>query len=503
MREDILSVKHEKLAKIVTALGSAYPEKARRTDTNQAVLDRFDELNGTATQVSVVGRVRSLRVMGKIAFCHVEDGSGKIQGFFSVEALGDEPFKLFKETVELGDFISMTGTVFLTKQNEKSVRVESWQMLSKSLLPLPTEFYGLKDEEALLRQRYLDLVMNPETRALFVKKNAFWQTIRQFLATRNFLEVQTPVLEHVPGGAEAEPFVTHHHALDQDFYLRISLELPLKRLLVGGYERVFEIGRVFRNEGIDREHLQEFDHVEFYSAYTDFATGCAMVEELYREVVRAIAGPDLKTTHEGETLDWSKPFPRVDYFTAFKTETGIDLSDEISVETLRAKADELGIKYESAAGKGRLIDTIYKKTVRQKLIQPCILVGHPIEVSPLAKLDPMNPRRTLRMQPIAGKSELGNGFAELNDPIDQRARFETQMKLREAGDAEAQMLDEDFLQALEYGMPPAFGFGMSERFFAVLMDRSVRETVIFPPTRPAPKQSGKTTDDPLSQTGTR
>ncbi|MGB4834369.1 MAG: lysine--tRNA ligase [Candidatus Moraniibacteriota bacterium] len=490
MREDILTAKHEKLAKIVTALGSAYPEKARRTDTNQAVLDRFDELNGTATQVSVVGRVRSLRTMGKIAFCHIEDGSGKIQGFFSQELLApvDAPqdnskFALFKETVELGDFISMTGTVFLTKQNEKSVRVESWQMLSKSLLPLPTEFYGLKDEEALLRQRYLDLVMNPETRELFVKKNAFWQTVRTFLATRGFLEVQTPVLEHVPGGAEAEPFVTHHHALDQDFYLRISLELPLKRLLVGGYERVFEIGRVFRNEGIDREHLQEFDHIEFYSAYTDFETGCVMVEELYREIVRAVAGDSLTTTHEGETLDWSKPFPRIDYFEAFQTETGIDLSGNVTVEILRAKADELGIKYESAAGNGRLIDTIYKKTVRQKLIQPCILVGHPVEVSPLAKLDPTNPRRTLRMQPIAGRSELGNGFAELNDPIDQRARFEAQMKLREAGDAEAQMLDEDFLQALEYGMPPAFGFGMSERLFAVLMDKSVRETVIFPPMK--------------------
>lgn len=483
MRQDILSVKHEKLAKLTQALGSAYPEQAARTHTNQAVLDQFDALNGTAEQVSVVGRVRSLRVMGKIAFCHIEDGSGKIQGFCSLEALGDENFKLFKDTVELGDFLSVTGPVFLTKQDEKSIRVEQWQMLSKSLLPLPTEFYGLKDEEALLRQRYLDLVMNPETRELFVKKNVFWQTVRGFLAKRNFLEVQTPVLEHVPGGAEAEPFVTHHHALDQDFYLRISLELPLKRLLVGGYERVFEIGRVFRNEGIDREHLQEFDHIEFYSAYTDFETGCAMVEELYRETVRAVAGDSLTTLHEGETLDWSKPFPRIDYFEAFKRETGIDLSGEVTVEMLRAKADDLGITYEPAAGKGRLIDTIYKKTVRQKLIQPCILVGHPVEVSPLAKLDPANPRRTLRMQPIAGRSELGNGFAELNDPIDQRARFEAQMKLREAGDAEAQMLDEDFLQALEYGMPPAFGFGMSERLFAILMDRSVRETVIFPPMK--------------------
>ncbi len=483
MREDILQTKHEKLAKLQEQFGSAYPEKAKRSHTITEALEQFDVLNGTDKKISIVGRVRSLRVMGKIAFAHLEDGMGKMQGFFSLETLGEEKFRLLKETIELGDFLSLTGSVFLTKQNEKSVKVEEWNILSKSLLPLPAEFYGLKDEEQLLRKRYLDLVMNPETKDLFRKKNIFWQTIRQFLAGKDFLEVQTPVLEHTPGGAEAEPFVTHHNALDQDFYLRISLELPLKRLLVGGYERVFEIGRVFRNEGIDREHLQEFDHMEFYSAYTDFETGCAMVEELYRTIVKNVVRESLETSFEGNKIDWSKPFPRVDYFTEFKKETGIDLSDEVTVEVLQKKADELHIKYEPTAGKGRLIDTIYKKTVRQKLIQPCILVGHPVEVSPLAKLDPANPRRTLRMQPIAGKSELGNGFAELNDPIDQRARFEAQMKLREAGDNEAQMIDEDFLEALEYGMPPAFGFGMSERFFAILMDRSIRETVIFPPVK--------------------
>lgn len=483
MREDILETKREKLAKLTQQCGTAYPEKAKRTHTAAEVLVQFDTLNGIGKQVSIVGRVRSLRVMGKIAFAHLEDGSGKMQGFFSVEALGENQFQLLKDTLEIGDFLSISGTVFLTKQNEKSIRVEEWSMLSKSLLPLPAEFYGLKDEEQLLRRRYLDLVMNGETRELFRKKNMFWQTVRQFLSGKDFLEVQTPVLEHTPGGAEAEPFVTHHNALGQDFYLRISLELPLKRLLVGGYERVFEIGRVFRNEGIDREHLQEFDHMEFYSAYTDFETGCAMVEDLYRSIVQSVVGESLQTTFEGNTIDWSKPFPRVDYFTEFKKETGIDLSQEVTVAELRTKADELGIRYEPAAGKGRLIDTIYKKTVRQKLIQPCILIGHPVEVSPLAKLDPSNPRRTLRMQPIAGKSELGNGFAELNDPIDQRERFEAQMKLREAGDNEAQMIDEDFLEALEYGMPPAFGFGMSERLFAILMDRSIRETVIFPPMK--------------------
>lgn len=486
MREDILRVKREKLERLTSAFGTAYPEVDFRSHTNAVAWSQFEDLSAKEEVVTLVGRVRSLRVMGKIAFVHIEDGTGKIQGFFSLEKLGDQ-FAVFKENVEIGDFLSVTGTLFLTKQEEKSVLVSAWKMLGKSMLPLPTEFYGLKDEEALLRQRYLDLAMNPETREIFRKKNVFWQTVRQFLSSREFLEVQTPVLEHTPGGAEAEPFLTHHNALDQDFYLRISLELALKRLLVGGYERVFEIGRVFRNEGIDREHLQEFDHIEFYSAYTNFEEGVAMVEELYRDIVRAVIGSSLQTEWEGETIHWDKPFERVDYFEAFEKETGLDLSEDISVEALREKADELHIKYESTYGKGRMIDTIYKKTVRKKLIQPCMLVGHPIEVSPLAKIDPRNHRRALRMQPIACTSELGNGFAELNDPIDQRARFEEQMRLREAGDAEGMMLDEDFLEALEYGMPPAFGFGMSERFFAILMNRSVRETVIFPPTRPVPK----------------
>ncbi|QQR77833.1 MAG: lysine--tRNA ligase [Candidatus Moraniibacteriota bacterium] len=482
MREDILSARKEKLDKMVAEFGSAYPDATHRTHTNADALADFDSLTEQKVLVSLVGRVRSFRSMGKIAFAHIEDESGKMQVFIRKGELSDELFAAFLDGVDVGDFLEVSGTLFITKQNEKTLAVSAWRMLSKSLRPLPSEFYGLKDEEELLRRRYLDLAMNPETRELFRKKSLFWQTIRTFLIEEKFLEVQTPVLEHIPGGAEAEPFVTHHNALDQDFYLRISLELPLKRLLVGGYERVFEIGRVFRNEGIDREHLQEFDHMEFYAAYADMKMGMDMVERLYRNIVERVT-EGFETKWNEETIDWKKPFAIVDYFGAFKQETGIDLSENISVETLKKKADELGIKYEASYGKGRMIDTIYKKTVRKKLIQPCFLVGHPIDVSPLAKRDPKFPNKVLRFQPIAAASELGNGFAELNDPIDQRTRFEEQMKLRESGDAEAQQLDEDFLEALEYGMPPACGFGMSERFFAILMNRSVRETVIFPPMR--------------------
>lgn len=483
MREDILKTRLEKKGRLEKVFPSVYPEKASRTHSAAEALSQFETLVSSGESVSLVGRVRSLRVMGKIAFAHIEDGTGKMQVFLSQEKLGDEAFKNFKENIEMGDFISVAGTLFETKQKEKTLAATAWSILGKALLPIPTEHFGLENEEERLRRRYLDLLMNEETRELFRKKNLFWQTIRKFLAEQDFLEVQTPVLEQVPGGAEAKPFATHHEALDQDLYLRISLELALKRLLVGGFERVFEIGRVFRNEGIDREHLQEFDHMEFYAAYMDFETGSSLVEKLYREIVRAVKGDDLVTHYEGKAIDWKKPFERIDYFEAFKRETNLDLSEDVSVETLHKKAEELGIQYDPKVGKGRLIDLIYKKTVRPKLIQPALLVGHPVEVSPLAKIDPKNPRRVLRMQPVAAGSELGNGFAELNDPMEQRKRFEEQMKLRESGDKEAHRLDEDFLEALEYGMPPAFGFGMSERLFAILEDRSVRETVIFPPLK--------------------
>lgn len=478
MREDILQTKLEKLEKIKEFGMDAYPEKTQRDFTNAEALEKFDEIG--EKEITLVGRVRSVRPMGGSAFANIEDGSGKMQLFLNKGNMAEELFKLFTKNVELGDFVQVTGQMFVTKTEEKSLKVTDWKMLSKNIRPIPTEHFGIKDEEELLRRRYLDLMTNEDTRELFKKKNIFWQTVRTFLAGDNFLEVQNPVFEHTPGGADAEPFLTHHNALDQDFYMRISLELALKRLLVGGYEKVFEIGRVFRNEGIDRNHLQEFDHCEFYAAYWDLAKGMKFSQDLFQLVVKNVTGGFVSKYGE-EEIDWSGEFPVVDYFTAFKKETGIDLSAaDVSAEALMAKADELGIKYEKTYGLGRMIDTVYKKTVRLKMIQPCFLVGHPIEVSPLAKQDPNNAKKVLRFQIVAGTAELCNAFAELNDPIDQKARFEDQMKLREEGDAEAQMIDEDFVEALEYGMPPAFGMGFSERLFAFLMDKSVRECVIFP-----------------------
>jgi len=479
MREDIQKTKLEKLENIKNAGMEAYPEKNERSMSNSEALDEFDNIKD---EINLVGRIKSFRPMGSAAFAHIEDGSGKIQLFLNKQNLDGKKFDLFVNSVEIGDIIQASGVLFKTKTEEKTLNVKNWKMLAKNMRPIPTEYFGLKNTEELLRRRYLDLMMNSETREIFRKKRLFWNTVRQFLIKNDFLEVQTPVLEHIPGGAEAEPFVTHHNALDQDFYLRISLELPLKRLLVGGYERVFEIGRVFRNEGIDREHLQEFDHMEFYAAYWDMKKGMKFSEKMFKKVVLEVTG-GFTTEYNGQKIDWSKKFPTVDYFKEFKKETKIDLKKEITTEGLKKKADELNIKYEPNYGKGRMIDTIYKKTVRPKLIEPCFLTGHPLEVSPLAKIDPKNQKKVLRFQIVAGGSELCNAFSELNDPIDQKNRFLEQAKSREAGDKEAQMMDGDFIEALEYGMPPAFGFGMSERLFAFIMNKSIRETIIFQPVR--------------------
>lgn len=480
MREDILKTKLEKLNNLKKAGMDPYPEKTERSFTNTEALKQFDKL--TASEIYLVGRIKSFRPMGNAAFAHIEDGTTKIQIFFNKKNISDEKYKLFINTVEIGDFIQVKGKLFKTKTEEKTLDVSDWKVLSKNMRPIPAEYFGLKDTEELLRKRYLDLMMNSQTREIFRKKAQFWQFIREYLVKNGFLEVDTPVLEAIPGGADAEPFVTHHNALDRDFYLRISLELPLKRLLVGGYEKVFEIGKVFRNEGVDAEHLQDYLHIEFYWAYCDMEKGMEFIEKMYREIAKAVLG-GYEHEYDRHKINWENKFPVIDYFTEFKKATGIDLEKDAPVEELKAKADELDIKYEKTYGKGRMLDTLYKKTVRLKLIQPCFLIGHPIEVSPLAKKDPENNKKVRRVQIVAGGSELCNAFVELNDPIDQKNRFIEQMKMREAGDKEAQMLDEDFIEALEYGLPPAFGFGTSERLFAFLMNKSVRETVLFPPMK--------------------
>jgi len=444
----------------------------------------FEKLEKEKTPISLVGRIRLLRPQGGIIFGQVEDLSGRVQFFLNKKELAPALFDVFKSNLETGDFVRLTGVFFTTKSGEKTLNISDFQVLTKALRPLPEKRLGLQDIEKRLRRRYLDLLFNPETKELFRKKAVFWDSVRSFLKQRDFLEVEAPAFEAIPGGAEAEPFKTHYNALDQDLYLRISLELPLKKLLVGGFERVFEVGKVFRNEGMDAEHLQDYTAMEFYWAYRDLEDLKKILREMYLFVIEKTLG-GLTHEYKGNKIDWSGQWPEVDYFEFFKENTGLDLNG-CSDDDLREKIKELKLKTDlkvEKIGRGRMIDLIYKKTCRPKLIQPCFLVGHPLEISPLAKKDPANPKKVLRLQILAGSSELGNGFTELNDPLDQKERFEQQMKLREAGDKEAQIMDDDFVEALEYGMPPAAGFGLSERLFSFLMDKSIRETTIFPAVR--------------------
>jgi lysyl-tRNA synthetase class 2 len=478
--EDIVSYRKKKLENLITAGLDPYPSETHRTHTNQEVLDNFEELQTATTLVTVVGRIRTIRNIGKLAFVNLEDGTARIQVLLKSDAFVDKTkYDFFVDNFDIGDFAEFTGTLFITKSGEQTVEAISYAMLAKSLLPLPSEHYGLEDQELRLRKRYLDMLLNPENKELFIKKNKFWTAMRKFLVEQGFLELEMPVLEPTPGGAEAEPFVTHHKALDRDFFLRISLELPLKKMLVAGFEKVFEIGRIFRNEGISTTHLQDYTQMEFYWAYGDFQKMMDMVREMYQFVIQETFGT-LKITSGGMTVDWSGDWKTVDYMALFREYTKIDLETADDAQ-LKAYADSQGITYENFARRGRIIDLIFKK-IRATIPteKPVFLVNQPIELEPLAKRDPKNPKVVQRMQVIAFGTELGKGFGELNDPIDQRKRFEEQMALREAGDGEAQHLDEEYMEAMEYGMPPAAGFGLSERLFAVLADKSVRETVIFP-----------------------
>lgn len=476
MIEDIIKERARKGENFKKAGIGPYPSNTKRTFLAAEATAGFSKLSRAKKNICLAGRITGLRVQGGLIFANLNDWSGKIQVVIKKDLINK--FQLYADNLDIGDFIECSGPVFKTKRGEKSVLVKKIRILVKSLRPLPDQWYGLEDVEVRLRQRYLDLLMRPEIKEMFIRKNLFWQAARCYLQKEGFTEVEMPVLEAIPGGAEAEPFKTHHKALNTDFYLRIALELPLKKLLVGGFEKAFEIGRVFRNEGIDAEHLQDYTQCEFYWAYQDYDGLMKFVEKMYKEIIKAAMG-GLKTACQGQEINWGSRWARVDYYEIFKKQTGLDLS-KAEWSDLKKKAEAEGIKILKHYGKGKLIDLLYKKLVRPRLIQPVFLVNPPVEVEPLAKRWEKDNQRVERFQIIACGTELGKGFSELNDPVDQRRRFEEQMKLRAAGDREAQMLDEDFLMALEYGMPPAAGFGFSERLFAVLMDKPVREAQIFP-----------------------
>ncbi|HSX48946.1 MAG TPA: lysine--tRNA ligase [Candidatus Saccharimonadales bacterium] len=434
-------------------------------------------------EVMVAGRVMGMRGHGAIVFGDLRDESGQIQTFFKEDNL-KEKYKELK-LIDTGDFLALQGKVIKTQAGEITVEVNKFQLLTKSIRPLPSEWSGLKDEEERYRQRYVDLILNNDLKELFRKKAMFWQSMRSFLIEKGFLEVETPVLENTAGGADANPFITHHNALDIDLYLRISMgELWQKRLMVAGFEKTFEIGRQFRNEGIDREHLQDYSQMEFYWAYANYEDSMKLVEELYKYIAKATFGT-LEFEINGHKIDLGKEWKKVDYTETIKEKMGVDISNA-SVDELKKKLKELKITFEKNADKGRLIDLLWKQ-VRKNISGPVFLTGHPVEVSPLAKRMTDRPDFVERYQVIIAGSENGNGYSELNDPIDQAERFKEQQKMREKGDEEAQMEDDDFVRALEYGMPPVSGFGVSERLFSFLANLSIREAVLFPLLRPENK----------------
>jgi lysyl-tRNA synthetase class 2 len=461
-----------------------YPAKTNRELALAEAVEQFEELEKAGEPRWLAGRVMSIRGQGAINFVTLRDGTGDFQALLKRDALGEEKFGLFGKTIDIGDFVEVQGTFFVTKRGEQTIEVKDWNILTKTLLPLPDKWHGLQDAEERYRKRYLDMLMDPDLKGMFERKAKFWQAAREFLVNEGFLEVRTPTLELTTGGAEANPFRTHHDDFDIDVYLRISVgELWQKRLMAAGFPRTFEMGRIYRNEGTSPEHLQEFDNLEFYAAYMSFDEGLALVERHFKYVIDKTFDGQMKFKIRDFDVDFSgENWERVDYVDAVLEKTGINVL-EATEEEMKKKLEELGVEYEGA-NRERLTDTLWKYC-RKQIAGPVWLVGHPKLVSPLSKADPNDERKTLRAQLMIAGSELCNGFAELNDPIDQRERFELQQELIESGDNEAMMSDLEFVEMLEHGMPPTFGTSsVGERLFAFLMDKPVRETQLFPLMKP-------------------
>jgi lysyl-tRNA synthetase class 2 len=465
----------------------SFPARVSRTHTVSRLLDSFEALEKSQKNVYIVGRVRMIRTHGGMTFVTLEDGSGRMQIVLKRDVIGAENYGFFQQAVSIGDFLEVSGTVFTTKVGEKSVAVAAWRIIAKSLLPLPEKWHGLTDTEIRFRQRYLDLISNPEIKALFFTRAAVLAALRSFLAERGFVEVETPILQSIPGGANARPFATHHNALDIDLYLRVAPELHLKRLIVGGFERVYEIARCFRNEGIDHLHYPEFTQVEFYQAYADYNDFMTLTEELLPALAKAAGQDPSKVPFAKDVLDLNGPYPRLSFREAIKKFAGFDLEDYPDQKKLSVQAGKLGVVTEKNASFGTILDSIFKKTVRPNIVQPTFIIDHPIELSPLAKKRADDPRYVERFQLLLARGfELVNAFSELNDPLDQEARFREQEKYRLSGDEEAQRFDEDFVTALGHGLPPTAGLGMGiERLLMILTNQSsIKETILFPTLRP-------------------
>ena len=475
----ILKNRRDKLTELQNAgLDPFTITKYDRTATSEDIKNKYDELEGKT--VSIAGRIMSKRRMGKVGFGDLLDFTGKIQVFARKDVLGDEEYDRFKK-LDIGDIISVTGVVFTTEAGEISVRAEKIMLLSKSLQPLPEKFHGLSDPDLRYRQRYVDLIMNEGVRDTFIKRSKIVASIRNYLNGQGFLEVETPILVANAGGAAARPFETHFNALDEDFKLRISLELYLKRLIVGGIEKVYEIGRVFRNEGLDTRHNPEFTLMELYQAYTDYHGMMDLTENMYRHVAMEVLGTTT-LSYGGVEMDLSKPFERITMVDAVKKYSGVDFGNIHTLEEARKAADEHHIEYEDRHKKGDILNLFFEEFAEEHLIQPTFVMDHPVEISPLTKKKPDNPEYVERFEFFMNGWEMANAYSELNDPIDQRARFKAQEELLAQGDEEANTTDEDFMRALEIGMPPTggIGFGIDRMCMLFTDSPAIRDVLLFP-----------------------
>lgn len=478
---EMMKVRREKMATIAEKGIEPFGRRYAYTHHAKEIIDNFEELEDKT--VSVAGRLMAVRGHGKASFTTVSDMSGKIQLYFRQDVLGEEAYANFK-LLDIGDIIGAEGHVFRTQRGEISLKVTSFEIQAKSLRPLPEKFHGLKDVETRYRQRYLDLIVNPEVKDTFVLRSKIIKAMRSYLDEKDFLEVETPMMHPIAGGAAARPFVTHHNALDMDLYLRIAPELYLKRLIVGGFEKVYELGRVFRNEGISIRHNPEFTSVEIYQAFADYNDLMELTEGIVVSAAKEVLGTT-KINYQGTDIDLGSPWARLSMTEAVEKYTSEDFSKVTTLEEARALADKLGVKYEKNHGIGGILNAVFEDKVEEHLIQPTFITGHPTEISPLAKRNKENPENTDRFEVFIYGRELANGFSELNDPIDQEGRFLDQVKQRESGDDEAHMMDTDYVTALEFGLPPTGGLGIGvDRLVMFLTDStSIRDVLLFPHMR--------------------
>lgn len=484
---EVIQVRRDKLDKLIEEGHNPYEVVRYDKDAYaQTIKDEYASYEGK--EVSIAGRMVSKRIMGKASFAHLLDCTGSIQLYVSRDDLGEENYAAFKKT-DIGDIIGVKGIVFTTKMGEISVHCHSVELLSKSLLPLPEKYHGLKDTDLRYRQRYVDLIANPEVKKTFVTRSRIISAVRAFLDAQGFIEVETPILNTIAGGASARPFITHHNTLDIDMYMRIAPELYLKRLIVGGFEKVYELGRNFRNEGMDTRHNPEFTMIEMYQAYTDFRGMMDLTERIFGHIADTVIG-SRKITYQGTEINLGSPWERLTMIEAVRKYVGIDFDATEDMKELKAQAKKAGVEFDDDISWGKLLYECFDQKVEEKLVQPTFVYDYPVDVSPLAKRKPTDKRMTERFEFFITAKEFGNAFSELNDPIDQRERFMAQVKQREKGDDEAQMMDDDYVNALMYGMPPTGGLGIGiDRAVMLFTDAaSIRDVLLFPTMKPIEKQ---------------